>query len=198
MVATKRAQRRSDLDRIEVETSQRGEVVIIATKRPRGLTNSWVALEITAPPGTRVDVGSGSGSVEVRGLSGDLNVDTASGSVEIVDVTGKIDAHSSSGRIEVRGGRGRVRLDTGSGSIRYEGEPQGNCRFETGSGSITLELPADLNMEVEAETGSGEIDVDFRVDGEVTEREVVGTIGDGSEGSMYVHTGSGRIRLIRR
>jgi DUF4097 and DUF4098 domain-containing protein YvlB len=198
MVATKRAPRRSDLDRIEVETSQRGEAVVIATKRPRGLTSASVALEITTPPGTRVDVGSGSGSVEVRGLSGDVNVDTVSGSVEIVDVTGKIDAHTASGRIEVRGGRERVRVDTGSGSIRYGGEPQGRCRFESGSGSITLELPSDLNMEVDVATGSGDIDVDFRVDGEVTESEAVGTIGDGSGGSIYVRTGSGTIRLIRR
>jgi hypothetical protein len=53
-------------------------------------------------------------------------------------------------------------------------------------------------MEVDVGTGSGNIDVDFKVDGRVTGREARGTIGDGSDGSIYAHTGSGTVRLIRR
>jgi DUF4097 and DUF4098 domain-containing protein YvlB len=91
-----------------------------------------------------------------------------------------------------------VHLDTATGSITYEGAPQGECRFETGSGSIKLWMPADLAMEVELETGSGTIEVEYEVAGRVTKREVQGVIGDGSQGSIYAHTGSGGIDLQRR
>jgi DUF4097 and DUF4098 domain-containing protein YvlB len=100
--------------------------------------------------------------------------------------------------MDVQGASGRVRLDTGSGRIEYEGNPSGNCRFETGSGSITLVLPGELNVEVDLDTGSGEIDVEFGVEGQMGKGEVKGTIGDGSQGSIYAHTGSGSIDVIRR
>jgi hypothetical protein len=216
VVATKQARLRSSLERIEIDMDERGDGLEIRTRKPPGLSTASVKLEITAPAGTRLDVytASGSmsvqglsgdvkleaasGSVDVRDLSGDVEVDTASGSVEIVDVTGRIDAHASSGSIDARGAMGQVQLATGSGSIEYQGTPQGDCRFVTGSGRITLMLPAELNMEVELDTGSGDIDVDFDVDGQVTRREVKGVIGDGSQGSIYAHTGSGSIDLIRR
>jgi DUF4097 and DUF4098 domain-containing protein YvlB len=216
VVATKRVRRRSDLERIKIDIDERGGGLVIKTTKPRSLMSASVELEITTPAGTRLDAHTGSGSVTVQGLngdarldtgsgsvdvhdlSGDVEIDTGSGSVKIEDVTGEIDAHSGSGSIDVRGARGLVRLRTGSGNIEYQGTPQGDCRFETGSGRITLMLPADLNMEVDLDTNSGDIDVDFDVDGRVTKRKVEGDIGDGSEGSIYAHTGSGSIDLIRR
>ena len=216
VVATKQAWRRSNLERIEIDMEERGSGLVITTRKPRSLSDASVKLEITAPAGTHLDAYTGSGSMSVQGLSGDakldtasgsvdvrdlsgnVEVDTASGSVDIVDVTGEIDAHTASGSIDVRGAMGQVRLGTGSGSIEYQGTPQGDCRFETGSGGITLKLPADLNMEVDLDTGSGDIDVDFAVDGRATKQKVKGVIGDGSQGSIFAHTGSGSIDLIRR
>jgi hypothetical protein len=216
VVATKRARSKSLLERIEVDMDERGDGLVIKTDRPRTLSSASVKLEITAPAGTDLDAHTGSGSIDVEGLSGDvkldtgsgsvdardlsgdLEVDTGSGSVDLIDVTGEIDVHTGSGSIEVQGGTGLVRLDTGSGSIEYQGTPEGDCRFETGSGRIRLTLPADLNMEVDLDTGSGDIDVEFDVAGRVTRRDVDGKIGDGSQGSIYGHTGSGSIDLIRR
>ncbi len=234
VVATKQARRLSNLERIEIEMIEREGGLLIRTRKPLGLANVSVQLEIVVPTDTRldahtgsgsvdvhglsggvqvdtgsggveigdlsggVDVHTGSGSVEVRNLAGDLKVRTGSGSIEMDGVTGAIDAHTGSGGIKVRGAEGLVLLDTGSGSIQYEGTPEGDCRFETGSGSITLAVPADLNMEVDLDTGSGTVDLDFTVKGEVTKREARGVIGDGSRGSIYAHTGSGGVELIRK
>ena len=145
-----------------------------------------------------VDAHSGSGSMTVRGCAGPVRVDTGSGNIEVQDTGGDLDAHTGSGNIRVRDGTGRARLDTGSGSIRYEGSPSDECRFETGSGSITLELPDDLGVEIDLATGSGDIDVEFDVAGQVSRREVRGTIGDGSQGSIDAQTGSGDIDVVRR
>jgi hypothetical protein len=234
VVATKRALRAADLDRIVIERSPTDGGLLIRTRKPATLLSASVDFQITVPADTRLRLDTGAGSVEVRGLSGDVDVDTGSGSVELEDISaavdaqsgsgnmtvrgsagpvrldtgsgsievedtaGDLDAHTGSGSIRVRDASGRARLDTGSGSIRYQGSPSGECRFETGSGSITLELPDDLSVEIDLATGSGDIDVQFDVAGQVRKREVKGTIGDGSQGSIDAQTGSGDIDVIRR
>jgi DUF4097 and DUF4098 domain-containing protein YvlB len=199
VVATKRSPLGANLDQIEVEVVEQNGSVVVKAKNPSRLRNAWVRLEITAPADTRLDLHTGSGSIEVRGLTADVRVDSASGSVEIDDVIGAVDAHTASGSIDVHGAKGVVHLDTSSGSIEYHGAPEGDCRFETGSGSITLQLPADLDMGVDLGTGSGSVDVDFPVDNaRITKREVKGVVGNGDKGTIYARTGSGSIELIRR
>jgi hypothetical protein len=180
VVATKKASSRSRLDRIEIEISERDGGAIIHTQKPNTLNNVSVDIEITAPAGTRLDVDTGAGTLEVRGI------------------TGQIDAHSGAGTIEVRGAQGIARLDVGAGQIIYEGAPEGECRFHTGAGEIVLRLPADLNAEVDLSTGLGNVNVDHRVDGRVSMRQVRGVIGDGSQASIYAHTGVGSIEVHRR
>jgi hypothetical protein len=203
-------------DRIQVTMEEREGGLLIKTEKPRGLSSASVDLDITAPPGTRLDLDTGAGSVSVEGIQGGAGVHTGSGSITALDlagrvkldsgsgsvtmegVRGEIDAHTGAGSMEARGAAGRVSLDSGSGSIAYQGAPAGDCRFETGSGSITLELPADLSMEVQLDTGSGTIDAGFDVVGTVSRKEVEGVVGDGSQGSIRAHTGAGSIDLIHR
>jgi hypothetical protein len=44
----------------------------------------------------------------------------------------------------------------------------------------------------------GNVDVDFAVDGQVARREVRGVIGSGAQGTIYAHTGTGSIDVVRR
>jgi hypothetical protein len=180
VAATKNARSKNDLDRIEVQVSERDGGLVITTEKPSTLNSASVDLEITAPAGTALDANNGAGNVEIG------------------DISGKIDAHTGAGDIDVRGAAATTRLDTGAGSLRYQGMPQGECRFETGAGDITIALPTDLNVRVDLETGTGDIDVDFVVDGEVSRREVQGVIGSGAEGTIYAHTGAGNIDVVRR
>lgn len=180
VVATKKAPRVGDLDRIELQIDEQNGGLTIRTRKPSGFTNAAVELEITAPAGTSLDADTGAGNVDVDGLANEIG------------------AHSGAGNLDVRGAAATARLDTGAGSIRYQGTPQGECRFETGAGNITLVLPADLNVRVDLDTGMGNIDVDYVVDGQVTRTEVNGVIGDGSQGSIYAQSGTGNIDLIRR
>lgn len=180
VAATKNARSRDDLDRIEVQVTERDGGLVIKTEKPSSLNSVSVDLEITAPAGTRLDAFTGAGDV-------DLN-----------DITGGIDAHSGAGDLDVRGAAGTARLDTGAGDIRYQGTPQGECRFETGAGDITIALSADPNVRVDLETGMGDIDVGFAVAGTVTGRDVQGVIGSGAQGTIYARTGAGNIDVARR
>lgn len=180
VVATKKAPSASRLERIEIDMSDQGGRLVIQTKKLFSTGNASVDLEIRAPAGTRLEVDSGAGAVDVR------------------DISGAIKVHSGAGSLHVRGASDRVRLSLGAGEIQYEGRPVGDCSFETGAGTIRLRLPADSNVKVDLGTGLGSVSVGFAVDGRVSPREVRGVIGDGSEGSISAHTGVGAIMLSRR
>jgi DUF4097 and DUF4098 domain-containing protein YvlB len=180
VTATKKVRRMADLDRIEVDVSERDGGLVIKTENPRRLNAASVELEITTPAGSRLDADTGAGNVDIDGI------------------TGEIDAHSGAGNVDVRGAASCARLDTGAGNVRYQGTPQGECRFETGAGNIVLTLPADTNVQVDLEAGVGNIDVDFVVDGRVTGQEVEGVIGSGAEGTIYARSGAGNIDVVRR
>jgi hypothetical protein len=93
---------------------------------------------------------------------------------------------------------GNVHMGTGAGTINYEGEPMGDCRFNSGAGTVALRLPQDLNMEVDLRTDVGEVEIGYRVDGDVSKRRVRGVVGTGSEGSIQAHTGVGAVAVEPR
>lgn len=198
VVATKRARRTSDLGRIEVEMYEQGGGVVIRTRKPGSLNNVAVRFEVTVPANTRLDLRTGAGTTDVQGLASDIKVFTGAGSVVLSDVTGDIEAHTGAGLMEVSRASGRVQMDTGAGAIHYQGELQGNCRFTSGAGEIRLELPADLNMEIDLSTGMGSVNVGYPVAGRTSRRSAKGTIGTGSDGSIYGFTGVGSIEVNRR
>jgi DUF4097 and DUF4098 domain-containing protein YvlB len=180
--ATKRARRQSELDEITIEPNHQADRLEIQTRRRRSLMgNQSVALEVTAPAGTVVEVSNGAGEVTIVGMEGEIK------------------AHTGAGSVEVRDGGGPVELDTGAGSIVYEGRPRGLCRFETGAGSIELILPADVQVDVDLDTGVGRVDLGgFDVTGDVSSSQVEGRIGSGQDGSISASTGAGSIALSRR
>ncbi len=180
VVATKKASSQNRLDRIEVTMSAGDGRLVIKTEKDFTAGNASVDLEITAPSGSRVKVDTGAGQVDVR------------------DISGQIDLHSGAGDIAVRGAQGAVQVDLGAGQITYEGAPSGNCRFQTGAGEIVLRLPEDPDVRIDLGTGMGTVGVDFDVDGQVSLRSVNGVIGDGSQGSIYAHTGAGGVSVTRQ
>ncbi len=177
IVATKRASRSSALDRIYVDmTEERGQITV-RTRKADNLGNAQVALEIIAPPGTELSLRTGAGDINVR------------------DISGSIDARTGAGTIQVAGAAGPVRLGTGAGDIEYRGTPAGRCSFESGAGEIRLRLPADPDVRVDLGIGWGSIDVGYDVDGSSSTRSVTGVIGDGSQATIYAHTGVGSISV---
>lgn len=177
VVATKRASSRSRLDRIDVDMRASDSGVTIATRKGFDSGNAYVELEIVVPASSSVRVDTGAGQVDVRG------------------VTGRIDIRSGAGKVDVRDASGNIQIDLGAGQILYAGTPQGDCRFQTGAGEIIIRLPESPDVRVDLGTGLGNVAVDFDVDGSVSRRSVNGVIGDGRQGSIFAHTGVGSVRL---
>lgn len=163
---------------------------------------------------------TGSGDITVRGFDGQLDVDSGSGTVEIHDVTGTdVVLDTGSGSVTAVGVTANLfEVDTGSGSITLEGVDAPDVTVDTGSGNVEIELLGDvddLNIDtgsgsvtvwmteavgarIEMDTGSGGIEMDVPMEVREANRDHVrGSIGDG-RGSIYIDTGSGTIRLMRR
>lgn len=167
-----------------------------------------------------LNVDAGSGSVEVREMSGgDLRVDTGSGGSTLsgvaarvctVDagsggITGdtvscdeiKMDAGSGGVRLE-RAKAGIVKLDAGSGSVKLGllTLPR-EIKVDAGSGGVTVSIPANSGATIDIETGSGGVESDFPVTTTRMERNHLrGTIGDGSA-RIRIESGSGSVRLLK-
>jgi len=220
VVATKRARREKDLDAIALRFTEPGGELRIKAEKPGYLGNVSVDFEITAPRGIRANVATGGGNLEITGMDravdattgggnidisetgGEVSAVTGGGNVTVSDAAGATKVTTGGGNIDVRDVSGSIEVLTGGGNIEYRGQPQGGCDFNTGGGNIKLRLNSDSNVRLELEVPRTcekcRVDVDFSVDGQVTQRKVFGTIGSGSEGVVRAMTGGGNIDVVRR
>ncbi len=202
VLATVRGPQSADLTRVQVEMTPQDGGLLIQTRKPAGLglifDNVSVQIEVTTPPGTQLDIQSGAGSVEVSSLQSAVKVNTGAGSIDLAGVTGSIDLNTGAGSVTMTNVDGPIQANTGAGSVDYAGTPSGECRFQSGAGSITLNVPANLAASVDLGSGMGTVTVNLPVSGQVTKREVQGTIGGGGPTTIYAHTGTGSVDLIGR
>ena len=134
-------------------------------------------LEVRVPRGARVWVRSAVGSIEVEGLSGEVDVASASGSIRITGSLRLVTAETMEGDLEVSGGSQLVRVRTGNGKIvlfRPTGDltastvagpvqlldaQPASARIETVSGAVTYDGTLDRRASLEIQTHSGEVDL---------------------------------------
>ena len=193
--ATKHARRAGDLDRIEVQMSERDGRVEIKTRKPIGLGNAWVELEISAPADTELHLQTGSGSVEVSGVGDGAEVSTGSGSVTVRGLRGEMDLHSGSGSVTARDLEGRLKANTGSGRIVVE-DMTGEIEAHTGTGSLDVRRVSGV---VRLDTGSGGIEYEGSPQGDCRFETGSGSIRlrlpADLDAEVDLHTGSGSIEV---
>lgn len=157
-----------------------------------------ISYEIVAPAQSNIRAHTGSGSMNVEGMSGRVEAGTGSGSVTLRDIKGDLQARTGSGSIHATGVHSGLRMSTGSGEIQVEGEQTAAWDLQTGSGRIDVRLPKTASFDLSAHTGSGGINVDFpltvrgRIDS--NRHEVTGKVGTGQY-PLTARTGSGHIRI---
>lgn len=113
--------------------------------------------EITVPVGTRINVASVSGDVQVDGTRGEVEASSVSGDVEVSDAEGLTSVNSVSGDVTVRRVAGDLSVQSVSGDVDV-GEVNGDVRASTVSGEIGLR--ALRSRAVAAKSTSGEIEFD--------------------------------------
>lgn len=165
---------RDRLDRIKLDIQSSGSTVRVeANHQPAGQRDDKdnvveTEFDIQVPFGTRLDVNSFSGSVEIRGVIGSIDAQTFSGGIEI-DV-------ASAPQVPA------LRAETFSGNIdaRVPAAASGKVRFNSFSGSVRSDLPISMT----SSRGGRNTDVD-------------GEIGTGDGPTLQFKTFSGNLRIQR-
>jgi DUF4097 and DUF4098 domain-containing protein YvlB len=131
--------------------------------------------EITVPASTAAEAHSGSGNIDVTGVSSGVQAQTGSGDIRLRDLGGRQHVQTGSGNIRAENVGAPFDAQTGSGDIEAGLTGSGDVDVHTGSGTIQVR---GIKGGVHAQTGSGNI-------------EAGGTVA----GPWQLHSGSGNIRL---
>jgi hypothetical protein len=190
------------------------EVHIGKTDNNDWFRNISIDYEITTPRGSNVNAGSGSGDLNISGVSGGLKASTGSGSIDANGIGGAValdtgsgdikaqlnspsstKAQTGSGSIRINGVVGGLKAGTGSGDIEIQGQPTSDWKLETGSGSVTLGV-GNAHFSLDASTGSGNVHSDppITTHGSLEKHHIMGDINGGGP-MVRVSTGSGDVRI---
>jgi DUF4097 and DUF4098 domain-containing protein YvlB len=179
------------LSLVDVAVTERNGRAEVKTVYPqdeqRGVNNRRninvsVAYTVTAPPGTRITIGSVSGSIRVADIKGDLSLNSISGSVNIANGGRITTAKSISGNVEVTDTQidGGIDADSISGSVLVRKVSARRLTLGSISGGVVMQ---DVQCErVEAHSISGTI-------------EYGGTLAKNGRYELASHSGDVRIAV---
>lgn len=191
---------KSKLDGIQLIAERRGDTLWIESVFEPGWGNGGLSFTVELPDNlpVKVEDGSGqlrienvatlrlndgSGSVEIRGVAGDLTVEDGSGTLDIENVAGSIDIDDGSGGLSLRNVDGNVKIVDGSGGLSI-GNITGDIRVKDGSGGLDID---NVIGNINVRDGSGSIGVD-EVNGNLT-------ISEAGSGSVHYNRVSGQVNV---
>ncbi|MCC7051994.1 MAG: DUF4097 family beta strand repeat protein [Gemmatimonadaceae bacterium] len=139
-------------------------------------------LLVRVPFAARLVVRSGAADVEVRGVSGTIDVGAAAGEVDVsgdaeavtaesisgaVHVSGRIAhvrARTTRGSLEIAGRIGEAQLESFSGPVSVSGQPLGRVRVETVEGRVTIDGRLAPDGALDVETFGGAVRIELPAD----------------------------------
>ncbi|HEY3478875.1 MAG TPA: DUF4097 family beta strand repeat-containing protein [Streptomyces sp.] len=146
-----------------------------------------VSLDVTVPADATVLVSTLSGSVQVRGVTGDVNIRTLSGSTHLEGLRGDVAARTDSGEISADALlSGDVTAQAGSGTVQLDfATAPDRVSAVVGSGSADVVVPRGRRYKVGGQTGSGSRDIDPVIRDGTATRTIDVSSGSGSVSVRY-------------
>lgn len=161
---------------VQYNVTQKDNTIEVYVTRSSSSSESNESVDVTValPAMSDIQVVLGAGSINVSGVSGLMNLQTAAGN--IVFAGGTIKGASS--------------FQTDAGSITFAGTltARGNYTFTTYAGLITLTLPANSSFTLDATTSVGRITNDFSSS----------SVGNHPTSQLHVHTSTGSIAIHKQ
>lgn len=147
--------------------------------------NCGANLRLSVPPERPVHASSGSGDVEVSGLTGSVRVGDGSGDIVVNRLSGPLDLINSSGNIEASGLASRnVKANDDSGDVKLSfTKPPARVTVAVASGNITIVVPAGTTYYIVANVVSGSKHIEVET-------------GPNSHHTMYLSDDSGDVNVL--
>jgi hypothetical protein len=149
-----------------------------------------VDVTVTVPSGTAVKITTATAAVRVSGRCGGADVASGSSTVVLDHVDGDLRLRLGQGDATVAQVSGSVQVRSGAGSASISAV-HGDVDLASGSGRLAVGIPSGQSARLDLTTGSGSVSSEFPVDAAPTNDEQVPVI------SVRARTGSGDIRLFR-
>jgi len=160
--------------------------VVVSKTTPPAEGSCTVALHVSVPVGTALDLRTGAGDLSAKNLHGGVTFRTGSGDVELSGSFPKIDGKTGSGDVVAYDLIAEdVSIATGSGDIKvaFTKVPAlGRVDLKTGSGDTIVTVPRGTKLRSSLLNGSGDVT-----------NEVGNT--PGAQFDVSARTGSGDLRL---
>jgi hypothetical protein len=190
--------RNSDRDAIDV-------TVVVPSGTALKIATFTAEVTVTGRSGS-ADIVSGSATITLDHVDGDLMLRYGNGAARVSQVTGSVMARSGSGTavfgeiggsltsgcgtgdLTVSAVHGAVRARAGSGSASL-GAVYSDVDVASGSGGLTIGLPAGTTARLDVTTGSGQVVSELAIDDAPR--------GKGRPISVRARTGSGDVRVVR-
>lgn len=141
--------------------------------------------------GTEISIGTTSGDVDVKELTGRADIECSSGNVTAKKITGDAQLKTSSGDINIEELTGEAKTECSSGCLSI-GTLTGNAQFKTTSGDVEVQY-ADGNVQTLTTSGS------VRISEGSGDRRISTTSGSimagSTEGGFQVSTQSGDVQI---
>jgi len=189
-------------DKVRVWLDASGEKVAARIEKPTliGWQHVGVAFDVKITNHINLDLVTHNGSVEVSNITGEVEATTHNGAVTTREVTGNHLLTTHNGRISCQQISGDIELETHNGSVDVvytnNAPTPGKVDIVTHNGGIDFTSGPNLSAKVDIATHNGSIRtaLPITVVGEVSKRELRGTIGSG-EGSLHLETHNGSIQI---
>lgn len=165
-----------------------------------GIDSRHTELEVHMPRAAKVDVRSQDGSIEARGLQGELDFASGDGRLRLEDLDGALHAHTGDGSVQVSGRFDVVDMHTSDGRIELEARAGSKLvqpwEVRTSDGSVEVRVPGDLAADVDLHTSDGHIttNIPIEVQGSFDKFNIHGKMNGGGP-HLTVHTSDGSITL---
>lgn len=169
-----------DIDDYQPSIQQKGDRLKIEEDKGRGNWRRSVTWRFLIPDNTEISFNTGSGDLDVLGItsevsvnsgSGDLNFsnfkgeangNTGSGDINFENVEGELNMNTGSGDVEGDNVSGYLSVNTGSGEVEFKNLTLTNdSQFNAGSGDVEISLAAALDYDIFLNSGSGDAVLDF-------------------------------------
>lgn len=140
---------------VEVIAECEGDTVVLDAQYPDppdGVDVS-VSFKITAPLSVNSKFATGSGSIQVTDVEGEVTLEAGSGGLKLRNCQNTMNLQTGSGEIAIAECNGHVYADAGSGGIKVQ-QHIGNALLHTASGSIRV---TDIEGCLDAKSDSGHI-----------------------------------------
>jgi len=146
-------------DGIQIIDRQNGNDVEIEVRFPRhwfqmSIGNHRVDIDLRVPRLITLNLHTGDGNIDVKGVKGDITLHSGDGKLELEDLEGTIRANTGDGAVQLTRARGDVSLESGDGKV-FVTDLDGSLRVQTGDGPVKIAGRFD---HLDIKTGDGRVE----------------------------------------